>query len=47
MNDTQQAKRKDRQAAALLASIGIIVGFIVYWSVEIQAALEMLELAYG
>jgi len=47
MNDLQDARRKDRQAAALLASIGIIVGFAIYWSSEIQAVREMLELAYG
>ena len=47
MNDSQSAKMKDRQASALLASAGIIVGFVIYWSLEIRAALEMLELAYG
>ncbi|NND67039.1 MAG: hypothetical protein HKN19_05570 [Halioglobus sp.] len=47
MNDSENAKRKDRQASALLASVGIIVGFVIYWSLEIQAVREMLELAYG
>lgn len=47
MNDSQDAKKKDRQATALLASAGIIVAFVIYWSLQIQAVREMLELAYG
>jgi hypothetical protein len=38
---------KDTALAALLAATAVIVGFIVYWSDEIQAVREMLELAYG
>ncbi len=47
MNDSPDARKKDRQAAALLASASIIVAFAIYWSLEIQAVREMLELAYG
>ncbi len=57
MNDTQDLtqkgpkqkdpKQKDRETTALLASAGIIVAFVIYWSLEIQAVREMLELAYG
>lgn len=52
MNDTQDLKQKDpkqkdREITALLASAGIIVAFVIYWSLEIQAVREMLELAYG
>ncbi|MDE0931420.1 MAG: hypothetical protein OSA77_12080 [Halioglobus sp.] len=38
---------KDTALAALLAATAVIVGFIIYWSDEIQAVREMLELAYG
>ena len=47
MNDTKDPLRKDRETTALLASAGIIVAFVIYWSLEIQAVREMLELAYG
>lgn len=47
MHETGDVARKDRQAAALLASALIIAGFVLYWSLEIQAVREMLELAYG
>ncbi|MFT4518149.1 MAG: hypothetical protein ACI9JM_000526 [Halioglobus sp.] len=38
---------KDTTFAALLAATAVVVGFIIYWSDEIQAVREMLELAYG
>ncbi|MEJ6539665.1 MAG: hypothetical protein QNL94_04670 [Halioglobus sp.] len=38
---------KDTALAALLAATAVIIGFIIYWSDEIQAVREMLELAYG
>ncbi|GAB5453449.1 MAG: hypothetical protein Hals2KO_37770 [Halioglobus sp.] len=41
------AARKDAQLAARLASLGIVVGFVIYWWNELQAVREMLELAYG
>jgi len=47
MSDTKDPKQKDRETTALLASAGIIFAFVVYWSLEIQAVREMLELAYG
>ena len=48
MNDpAKPGANADKQLAAILASGGIVLGFIVYWSVQIQAVREMLELAYG
>jgi len=38
---------KDAQMAALVASATIVAGFLVYWLVQIQDVLDMLELAYG
>jgi hypothetical protein len=38
---------KDTEIAAAVASATIIVGFLVYWIVQIQDVREMLELAYG
>ncbi len=43
MNETD----KDLQIASALAATAIVIGFIVYWSFEIQAVREMLKLAYG
>jgi hypothetical protein len=40
-------KLNDEQLAAVLAASTIVIGFLVYWSVQIQDVLEMLELAYG
>jgi hypothetical protein len=42
-----QKNSKDTQAAALLASVTIAAGFILYWVIQIQAVREMLALAYG
>ncbi len=47
MSDTDQNKQKDLQVAALAASATIFAFFLVYWFVQIQDTLEMLELAYG
>ena len=47
MSDSHEAKTKDRQAAALVASGGIILSFVLYWVVQVQGVREMLELAYG
>jgi len=44
---SETTEKNDRQAAAVLASIAVIVGFVVYWASEIQAVRAMLELAYG
>ena len=44
---TEQSDSKDLQLAALISSGAIIVFFAVYWFVQIQDTLEMLELAYG
>lgn len=37
----------DVQLAALLASSAVTVGFVIYWTVQIQSVREMLALAYG
>ncbi len=37
----------DKQISALIGAGAIIVFFVVYWSGEFAAMLEMLELAYG
>jgi hypothetical protein len=37
----------DAQLAAALSSAAIIVGFAVYWTLQIQSVREMLALAYG
>jgi hypothetical protein len=38
---------KDAQLAAFIASCAITVGFVVYWTLQIQSVREMLALAYG
>jgi hypothetical protein len=38
---------KDIQLAALLVSAAVVVGFAIYWSLQIQSVREMLALAYG
>ena len=38
---------RDKQAVAVVASVTIVMGFVVYWVVQIQSVREMLELAYG
>lgn len=40
-------KQQDRQLAALLASMGIVVVALVYWVMQIQDVLELLAMAYG
>ena len=37
----------DRQLAAVTGSLTIFAGFCIYWIVQIQDVLDMLELAYG
>lgn len=38
---------KDIQLAALISSCAVVVGFVIYWAVQIQSVREMLALAYG
>lgn len=45
-NDATHAAR-DAQLAALLASAAVIVGFVLYWALQIDAVRESLALAYG
>lgn len=44
-NTDEQAK--DTQLAALLASVGAVLGAALYWWAEIQSVRELLEMAYG
>jgi hypothetical protein len=39
--------KKDRQRAALLASLSIILFALIYWAIQIQDVLETLALATG
>ena len=45
MSKEQQAK--DQGSAAIIASLAIAGGFVVYWIVQIQSVRELLALAYG
>ncbi len=49
MNDDNEAVHAshDAQLAALLASAAVIVGFVLYWALQIEAVRESLALAYG
>ena len=48
MNDTPTDNTaRDKQVAAVVASTVVVICFVVYWALEIQAVREMLELAYG
>ncbi len=38
---------RDVRVAALLASLAIVGGALLYWGLQIQAVREMLALAYG
>ena len=44
MNDSQDSTQKDAQTAAAVACATVIVGFAVYWIVQIQDVREMLAL---
>lgn len=43
----QKKPLKDSEIASLLAAVAVIAGFTLYWLLQIQAVLELLELAYG
>lgn len=48
MTDSGKTKTQvDQQVAAAMASGAIVLGFVLYWAVQIQSVREMLELAYG
>ena len=48
MNEkNEDAQSKDLQAAAWLASAGVVLGFAIYWWGQIQSVRELLEMAYG
>jgi len=42
-----QKKMDDVQIAAVAVSASIVVFFVVYWIVQIQSVIELLEMAYG
>lgn len=38
---------KDAQLAAYIFTGAVVVGFAIYWTLQIQSVREMLALAYG
>ena len=46
-NKMEGAQLRDMRFAALAASATIVSFFLIYWAIQIQDTLEMLELAYG
>lgn len=49
MSDQQKnnASNADIKAQAVVVSLTVLVFSAIYWSIQIQGVLEMLELAYG
>ena len=47
MNEEDRTVSNDAQSAAVVASLTIVIFVVVYWGVQIQDVMEMLELAYG
>jgi|TARA_B110000971_G_scaffold144264_1_gene147445 hypothetical protein len=49
MNEESKSQRMmdDVQVAAVTVSASIIVFFVVYWVIQIQSVIDLLELAYG
>ena len=45
--NSPEAASADKALSAILASAVIVAGFVAYWVLEIDAAREMLKLAYG
>jgi hypothetical protein len=43
----ENEENKDKQAAALAASVIVVTAFALYWVAQIQGVREMLALAYG
>lgn len=46
-DESQRHATRDAQLAAVLASAGVIAGFVIYWALQIQAVRESLAIAYG
>ena len=46
-DETPGQKIDDSQLAGLIVSATVIIGFLVYWAVQIQDVRELLALAYG
>jgi Na+/proline symporter len=40
-------QHSDKQAAAWVTSVIIVITFTLYWTAQIQSVREMLALAYG
>jgi len=49
MEDDGDAARANRdvERAALIASVAVVIGFVLYWAMQIQAVRASLALAYG
>ena len=47
MDDKPTPGSRDAQVAALIASTVVILGFLLYWAMQVQAVRESLALAYG
>ncbi len=45
--NNQELKDKDLLVSAFVSSSVIVVGFVVYWAVQIKDVIELLKLAYG
>lgn len=45
--NTASTDVKDAQLAAYVFTGAVVVGFVVYWALQIQSVREMLALAYG
>lgn len=48
MNDkANEQARRDLKVAAIVTCAAVISFFAVYWAVQIQDVIELLEMAYG
>ncbi|MDX1490097.1 MAG: hypothetical protein R3332_02350 [Pseudohongiellaceae bacterium] len=43
----ENKKLSTREIVALASSVAIIITAAIYWSIQIDGVMEMLELAYG
>ena len=42
-----ESKLDDMQLVAVISSVVIIVGVVVYWITQVDTTLDLLEMAYG
>ena len=45
--NNKNATDKDLLVSAFVSSSVIVVGFVVYWAVQVKDVIELLKLAYG